>query len=101
MRTQARELAFQLIFERLFVKNNYTFDEEFFSSIKKIEDKEFSKQLVSLFEQNREELTNLISSHLIGYEIDRVHKIDLALMYLALTEIKFLNTPLQVSINEI
>jgi len=49
MRTQARELAFQLIFERLFVKNNYTFDEEFFSSIKKIEDKEFSKQLVSLF----------------------------------------------------
>ena len=101
MITQARELAFQLIFERLFVKNNYTFDEEFFSSIKKIEDKEFSKQLVSLFEQNREELTNLISSHLIGYEIDRVHKIDLALMYLALTEIKFLNTPLQVSINEI
>ena len=101
MRTQSRELAFQLIFERLFVKNNYTFDEEFFSSIKKIEDKEFSKQLVSLFEQNREELTNLISSHLIGYEIDRVHKIDLALMYLALTEIKFLNTPLQVSINEI
>lgn len=101
MRTQARELAFQLIFERLFVKNNYTFDEEFFSSIKKNEDKEFSKQLVSLFEQNREELTNLISSHLIGYEIDRVHKIDLALMYLALTEIKFLNTPLQVSINEI
>ena len=101
MRSFARELAFQLIFERLFVKNNYTFDEEFFSSIKKIEDKEFSKQLVSLFEQNREELTNLISSHLIGYEIDRVHKIDLALMYLALTEIKFLNTPLQVSINEI
>ena len=35
MRTYARELAFQLIFERLFVKENYIIDEEFFASLKK------------------------------------------------------------------
>ena len=39
MRAYARELAFQLIFERLFVKDNF-YDEEFFASLKKDEDKD-------------------------------------------------------------
>ena len=101
MRTFARELAFQLIFERLFVKNEYTFDEEFFSSLKKEEDKEYAKTIVSEFDKNKDELSSLISSHLIGYEIDRVYKIDLALMYEALTEIFYLATPPQVAVNEV
>ncbi len=100
MRTQARELAFQLIFERLFVKNSYSFDEEFFSSLKKEEDKNFTKEIIVKFEENKEELSKIISSNLIGYEIDRVYKIDLALIYLALTEINFAGTPIQVAINE-
>ena len=49
MRSLAREKAFQLIFERLFVKENYGFDEEFFASIKKEEDILFAKQLVENF----------------------------------------------------
>lgn len=101
MRTLARELAFKLIFERLFVKNSYTFDEEFFASLKKEEDKSFAINIVSKFEENKEKLTNLISSHLIGYEIDRVYKIDLALMYEALTEILYIDTPRQVAVNEV
>ena len=101
MRAFARELAFQLIFERLFVKKEYTFDEEFFVSLKKEEDKDFSKQIVKSFDANREELSSLIASHLIGYELDRVYKIDLALMYEALTEIFYLSTPPQVAVNEV
>lgn len=101
MRAFARELAFQLIFERLFVKKEYSFDEEFFSSLKKVEDKDFAKNIIDSFDQNREELSSQISSHLIGYEIDRVYKIDLALMYEALTEIFYLSTPPQVAINEV
>ena len=101
MRAFARELAFQLIFERLFVKKEYTFDEEFFVSLKKEEDKDFAKEIINNFDKNREELSALISSHLIGYELDRVYKIDLALMYEALTEIFYLSTPQQVAINEV
>ncbi|MBO5394395.1 MAG: transcription antitermination factor NusB [Clostridia bacterium] len=101
MRTQARELAFKLIFERLFVKENYSFDEEFFAVIKKEEDREFSKQLVTSFENNREEVEQLVSSKLIGYSLDRVYKIDLALLYLAVTEINYLQTPHQVVVNEV
>lgn len=100
MRSQARELAFQLIFERLFIKEDYTFDESFFASLKKEEDKDFSKNLVRKFEENREHLKEIISSHLIGYEIERVYKVDLALIYLALTEIIYIQTPVKIVINE-
>lgn len=100
MRSQARELAFKLIFERLFVKETYSFDEEFFALIKKEEDKEFSKKLVLIFEENKEGLTSLISSHLVGYEIDRVYKIDLAILYLACTELNYFDTPLKIVVNE-
>lgn len=100
MRAKARELAFQLIFERLFVKENYTLDEEFFALLKKQEDKVFAKSIVANFEKNREALSNVVSSHLVGYEIDRVYKVDLALIYEALTEIFYLETPYQIAINE-
>ena len=100
MRAKARELAFQLIFERLFVKEKYTLDEEFFALLKKQEDKDFAKSIVTKFEENREALSNVVSSHLVGYEIDRVYKVDLALIYEALTEIFYLETPYQIAINE-
>ncbi len=101
MRTQAREKAFQLIFERLFVKENYGFDEEFFASLKKEEDKAFSLELITKFQQNIELLTKIVSENLVNYDIERVYKVDLALIYLALTEIKFCETPHQIVINEV
>lgn len=101
MRTQARELAFKLIFERLFVKDNYTFDEEFFADIKKEENREFAKNLVLKFEQNRKEIEQLVSSKLIGYSLERVYKVDLALIYLAVAEINYIQTPHKIVINEV
>lgn len=100
MRSEAREKAFQLIFERLFIKESYTFDEEFFASLKKDEDKEFAKDIVCKFEENKESLKNIIQSNLLNYDISRVYKVDLALIYLALTEINFIKTPTQVVVNE-
>ena len=101
MRTQARELAFKLIFERLFVKENYTFDEEFFAVIKKEENREFAKSLVLAFEQNREEISKIVESKLIDYDLNRVYKVDLALIYLAVTEINYVKTPAPIVINEV
>lgn len=101
MRSQAREKAFQLIFERLFVKENYGFDEEFFASLKKEEDKDFAKELIAKFQENQEELKEVVSKNLVNYELSRVYKVDLSLIYLALTEIKYCDTPHQIVINEI
>lgn len=100
MRAQARELAFTLIFERLFVKEA-SYDEEFFALLKKDEDREFANSIIKAFEENRENLSNLISNKLVGYELDRVYKIDLALLYTACSEIMYIKTPYQVVVNEI
>lgn len=99
MRNDARELAFQLIYERLFVKEY--FDEEFFAALTKEEDADFAKSIVKNFEDNKNELEKIVSKHLIGYELDRVYKVDLALIYEALTEILYNKTPKQVAINEV
>ena len=101
MRTQSREKAFQLIFERLFVKEEYNIDEEFFASLKKEDDKSFAKELIEKFVTHKEELESLVSHNLINYDISRVYKVDLALIYLALTEINYCQTPKQVVINEV
>ena len=78
-----------------------TFDEEFFALLKKDEDKDFAKQIVTTFCENRKALEILVSENLIGYELDRVYKVDLALMFEALTEIVYLKSPVPVAINEI
>ncbi len=101
MRAKARESAFQLIFERLFTESEKTFDEEFFVSLKKEEDISFCKEIVSAFTAHRKELEELVSANLIGYEINRVYKVDLALIYEALSEIKYLSSPVAVVINEV
>ena len=101
MRTQARELAFKLKFERLFVQENNTFDEEFFAVIKQEENREFAKSLVLSFEQNREEISKIVESKLIDYDLNRVYKVDLALIYLAVTEINYIKTPAPIVINEV
>ena len=100
MRSHARELAFQLIFERLFVKKEYTLDEEFFASLKKEEDKNFAKEIIEMFDKNKEEIFSTLSKKLIGYELDRVYKVDLALLSEAVTEIFYLKTPYKIAINE-
>ena len=99
MRNDARALAFQLIFERLFVKQH--FDEEFFATLNKEEDKIFAREIINNFDQNKVEIEKLVSKHLIGYELDRVYKVDLALIYEALTEIIYNKNPKQVVINEV
>ena len=101
MRRQARELAFQLIFERLFTENLKPLDEEFFVSLKKEESKDFCKQIITAFVENRKEIEDIIGQNLIGYEFNRVYKVDLALIMEAITEIKYLKSPIPVVINEV
>ena len=99
MRADARELAFKLIFERLFVKDNFT-DEEFFVSLKKEEDIKFTKDIIENYETHKDEVNATISSHLVGYELERVYKVDLAILCEAVTEINYIGTPYQIVINE-
>lgn len=99
MRRDARIVAFQLIFEKLFTSSN-EYDDEFISSLKKSEDMTFAKQILDAFLINKDSVCDLVEKNLVGYELDRVYKTDLALLYSAISEIMFVKTPAQVVINE-
>lgn len=98
MRRDSRIVGFQVILSHLFASQPEC--EPMFETLKKEEDKIFAKDIVSAFNSNRDELANIIDQHLVKYDRDRVYKIDLALLYLAVAEIRYIKTPFQIVINE-
>lgn len=100
MRNDARENAFKLIFESLFHECDRDLSSENLTELKKEDDKDFFDKIMSAFEENKDTLKQDIESHLKNFDYSRVFKIDLALIYLALSEIKYCETPKAVAINE-
>lgn len=95
-RTDERELAFKTIYSRFF--NNEEAETLDNSDIKGLE---FTSKILSSFAEHYEEINNIISSNLKGYTIERVYKIDLAILTLAVIELEFIKeNPKQVIINE-
>lgn len=101
MRNEARKNAFVLIFEGLFHECDPNLSQENLQPLKKAEDIEFFDNIMKSFEAHKEQLKEKITTHLKNFSYDRLFKIDLALVYLALTEILYLGTPKAVAINEV
>ena len=104
MRREARELAFKLIFENEF--NNVDVELSFMSELDErevpAEDRDFALTLFNLSNENKEEIENLISSKIVGYEYNRLYKVDISLLKLAVAEIRFYKeTPTAVVVNEV
>lgn len=100
MRNDARENAFKLIFESLFHEYDEELSKENLIALKKEDDNKFFEDIMKNFNDNKESLKEEIEKHLKNFEYDRLFKIDLAIIYLAVTEIKFCETPKAVAINE-
>ena len=98
MRRNSREMAFKLIFESLF--NDNPFDEDLFKELKE-KDLPFCVEILTAYKENKDKIQTDIKKSLKGYKLDRVYKVDLALAYEAVTEIKYLKTPPAVAINEV
>ncbi len=101
MRRNSRILAFKYIYSSFFTTeeidlNSLIIEEEKFTN----DEIEYAMQIVSFFNNNKNELNQRLKEKLIGYELDRVYKIDIALIFLALCEIKYLNIPISVATNE-
>ena len=108
MRSLARETAFKVIYKSLCLNGDLSIDElleedKITEQEDKdyIEDSKFVKELVSLYEQNREQINSLINSKLKGYTPERVYRIDRAILATAIAELLFYKqTPYKVVINE-
>ena len=101
MRKTARENAFKLIFERLI---NDESDELGYAALTETldeNDKNFLDTLVNGAEREKDFLKSVVLRFLRGFNIDRIYKIDLAILYVACYEILFLDdVPEKVSVNE-
>lgn len=101
-RIKAREVCFKLAFEYEFLKqkNELTLDE--FLAEKDIDelDVNYIKQMYQGIIDNEEYLNKKIASHLKNFTLERVFKIDLAILKLAIYEIEFLKEAPSVVINE-
>jgi len=93
-RIQSRENAFKIIYSKLYVGDTEI------SPIEEIDD--FCVSLVNAFTNNMEAIKDKVASNLKGTTIDRVYKIDLALIYLAIAEMFYVeSSEYKVVINEV
>lgn len=101
-RSYARECAFKLVFEYLFTKEkNQTALDDFLQEDKNKAEvgyiSEVYNGVVEKFDVLKEKLTE--ASH--AFAIDRIFKVDLAILLVALYEMMFISSiPKNVSINE-
>lgn len=103
-RTEIRELAFQLIYSIEVQKDMQEEQLELFFKQQKIEKKEQIDYINTIFKgikENKEEINNLISSNLKEkWTINRISKIDLAILEVAIYELIYSKLPYKVAINE-
>lgn len=100
-RRQEREEAFILVFERMFKDDE---SEEVFDSAVEARDasiKEFTKLLTNGVYDNLEAIDELIEKNLKGWSKNRISRVALTLLRIAVFEIVYVeDVPTNVSINE-
>ncbi|HEY8444034.1 MAG TPA: transcription antitermination factor NusB [Clostridia bacterium] len=102
-RIQAREKAFILIFEYLFNKtkseitlNNIVQDLSFTD-----DDREYIQKVYEGVINNYDKLTEIIARYSEGFALNRIYKIDLGILLLALYELYYMDDiPVSVTCNE-
>ena len=106
-RTLMRENAFRLLYSLEVPKNkelNTTEQIDLYIESNEITNKEaieYIKDAITGIEKNKETITKLIEEKLkSNWKIERISKIDLSLLELAIYEIKYKEVPYKVAINE-
>ena len=104
-RSVARELAFKLLYQIEIQKEVDKEDIELFfenNEINSNQAKEYINDIVNGINNNSKEILENISKNLKqDWEIERVSKVNLALLKLAIYEMKYKELPYKVVINEV
>ena len=103
-RSAMRELAFKMIYG-MEVQKDYNKEQlELYIEDNEIEDTDAIEYLNLIFngiEEHREEILEMISNNLKkDWSIERISKVNLAVLELAIFEIKYEELPFKVAINE-
>ena len=100
-RSELREVAMKALYQVYIYENTDTKYEvnEIIKSLLEVEN-DFVNDLVNGVIANQETISNLANKHLVDWDIDRLSKVDKAIISLGIYELKYTDTPSVVSINE-
>lgn len=100
-RNEMREQGFFLIFENLFTPNN-DMDELISLYSENVEPVcDYAKEVFAGVNEKKDELDELITAYSKSWKISRLPKVTLALLYLSIYEMKYVDSvPVNVAINE-
>ena len=104
-RQKSREKAIELLFSMELSKNTYeetieTFIEDYEMDLKTI-DVDYIKNVVKVVTDNLEDIDSRIVNALVNWKLDRVSKVNLTILRLAVGEMLFVDdVPGSVAINE-
>lgn len=100
-RRQAREEAFILIFEKQFNLLEVSEILEIAKEVRDLEPDDYIKTVFSGVYDNLDTIDAIISENAIGWKINRISKVSLCILRLAIYEMKYIDDiPPSVSINE-
>lgn len=100
-RKKSREFAFRMVFEKFFhePETDLEFEDTGLELVE--EDRGFVNSLIGGVNTHYEEIMDIISKNTVGYNMDRIYKVDLSILVLAVYELKFDgSSPEKVVINE-
>ena len=100
-RRDARDIGFKLIFSYTFDKEeNNDVLEEYLATVD-ADDGAYIREIYKGVVSHYDELMEEIGKYAEGYDATRIYKVDLAILLLAVYEIKFMeNIPFKVSVDE-
>ena len=100
-RNEIREIALRIIYKiNIFDDANVYYDvDDLIKEEEKIEN-DFVNSLVNGVIEKKDELTSLVNKYMSDRTLSRLNKVDQALFLLSSYELKYLDTPSIVSINE-
>lgn len=103
-RTEARDMAFKFLYQVEVQKENNEEIVNLFLENNEIENKEARKYILNIangVDENLENINELIKKHLKqDWKIERISKVTLAILKLAIYEIVYAKIPFKVVINE-
>ena len=90
-RRQARESAFSILFETLFLEDNWEDLVKFARELDVLSFDAYSKSLIKGVIDMRKNLDNKIAPYLRGWDISRISRVSLAILELAFYEILYVD----------
>ncbi len=103
-RSAIRELTFKLLYSMEIQQQDISEQVDLYIENSEIKDEEttsYIKEVTNGINENNEQILDLISNNLKeDWKVERISKIDLAILKLAIYEIKYTDIPYKVAINE-